>query len=161
MTTVHENKLATLAAGLRELADWLDTRPDVDLHEYESLSLDRSTQGSDEDCETEVRDWAAAMGVAAEWTTYGHLVATRRFGDVLSLRVVHCPSDGMAEYDARNELARAARWVFTCTDEPAAMSARYDTETAARDALAPHAEGCPGSHTVKLVSGELTELVQA
>jgi hypothetical protein len=155
MTTVQQDRLATLATGLRELADWLDSRPGVDLRDFETLSLDRSTQGTDDENEAEVKDWAAAMGVTAEWTIGGHLVATRSFGELLSLRVVHCPSDGMAEYDARNALARAARWVYVCAD--GTQSPGHESEADARVALAVHMveSGCPAGHLVRLVSGEL------
>src|SRR5690348_8558265 len=101
MTTVQENRLATLAAGLRELADWLDSNPDVDLREFETIELTRSTQGSDEDDEAEVAQWAAAMGVTPEWTSYGHLIARRNFGTRLAVAVTHVPSAGHAEWRAR------------------------------------------------------------
>lgn len=143
---------AALIAGLRELADFFEQHPELPEFRYPALQY-QPIGTDDPDGVAAVEQYAAALGV--EVTRRSHLTAKRQFAglEFSAAKVFDAVS---TEYRARQRMANAARWVFTCDDEPDAVSKGYETENAARYLLDAHREGCNGgAHAVKLIPAEL------
>jgi hypothetical protein len=89
---------AAWAAGLRELADFLEGRPDVPVPPgWHSQAIDEFPDGdTDVKRRAEVDRAAGAMGVSAAETSGGHYKASVRFGPV-AYEVVAIPCERRAE----------------------------------------------------------------
>jgi hypothetical protein len=142
---------AALIAGLRELADFFEQHPDLYVDKYAGLEF-QPYNTNDADGIAVVEAYAAALGTEVDRRT--HVTTTRRFGG-LGFKVAKVLDGTSAEFRARQKLANAARWVFTCAD--GTQSQGHESEADARVALAAHMveSGCPAGHLVRLVSGEL------
>lgn len=70
--------MSTFADALRELADFIDARPDLPLPRWESVSP--SLQGTDDEDRAEVDRIANILGAAPRVTAGGHYEVRRLFG---------------------------------------------------------------------------------
>ncbi len=92
MTYADTTERAALIGGLRALADYLESNPQVPAPSYS----DMLTFPPDSDClgmRAEIDAIAARLGVAAYGTGGGHYVAARSFGLVEYRAVAICKQD--------------------------------------------------------------------
>ncbi|MDQ2814221.1 MAG: hypothetical protein M3Z75_20725 [Actinomycetota bacterium] len=81
MNHADSTERAALISGLRSLADYLESNPEVSPPAYPVLYKFPSADDWAEMC-AEIDATAARLGVTADPTTGGHYVAVRRFGPV-------------------------------------------------------------------------------
>jgi hypothetical protein len=87
--------------GLRQLADYLDTHPDLPVARYGWDCHVYTDQTSDTDARAEVDTIAAVLGVNVDDRTSqrGHYTAARTFG-LVTYEAVHVPAQRMADHNA-------------------------------------------------------------
>jgi hypothetical protein len=97
MTYADPTERAALIAGLRNLADYLESSPEVPAPIYSDV-LTFPPHGDWSEMRAEIDAIAARLGVPARLTGGGHYVASRSFGPV-EYRAVAIP----AKNDSDNE----------------------------------------------------------
>jgi hypothetical protein len=95
MTYANPTERAALIAGLRELADYLDSNPAVPAPIYATVYA-FPPEAEWAEMRAEVRAVAERLGVTAYRTHGGHVFAARSFGPV-EYRAVAIPSIGDSE----------------------------------------------------------------
>ncbi len=91
---------ASLSAGLRALAAWLDTHPGSPLPDvHADFRIPAGPRGQRIAALEEVADW---LGVPVEGDASGVLTAGRMFGPVPALGRIGRPDGGIAEFLARS-----------------------------------------------------------
>jgi hypothetical protein len=93
MTYADSTKRAALIAGLRDLADYLESSPEVPAPVYSDV-LTFPPDGEWAGMRTEIDVIAAHMGVPARLTSGGHYIAARSFGPVGYRAVAIPPKSG-------------------------------------------------------------------
>lgn len=101
---------AALIAGLRGLADFLETNPALPVPGYMSARLSMMSPSGDDDAERAFVDsTAAALGTtAAHVGPSGHYRTTRTFGPV-EVEAFMIPAAASARYDALNSYRDSVR----------------------------------------------------
>ena len=82
MTYANADERGRLTAGLRELADFLDSNPNVPAPYDATVYLFPPIGGSDTESRAEIDVIASLLFTQAATTTGGHYVASRFFGPV-------------------------------------------------------------------------------
>lgn len=92
---------AQVIDGLRQLADYLDTHPDVPVNEYGYDLNGYTTRSTDTTERAAVDQVAAALDVPVDDETRdgGHYIAARTFGRI-TYRFIHVPARRRAEHQA-------------------------------------------------------------
>jgi hypothetical protein len=101
---INENQLvrARVIDGLRELADFLDTNPDLPVNEFGcDLTAFTSSNQGDADSRAQVNQVASMLGVPARDDTAagGHYAAVRSFGPV-QYKMIYIPARCRAAHAA-------------------------------------------------------------
>lgn len=101
MTTSPAAREAFIA-GLRDLADFLAANPEVAVSVQTPVTILISPYGTDEECEREIDEFAAAAGVtvADDLATGGRYSAVRSFGAV-EYQALTYTAETLAASDAR------------------------------------------------------------
>lgn len=119
MTTDPAAREAVIA-GLRDLADFLAAHPAVAVPEQTPVSITTSPYGTDEECEREIDEFAAAAGVTVTdnragggWHS-GRYAAALAFGPVAYMAFTYTAaalagSDASRSYEANIRTAAAPR----------------------------------------------------
>ncbi|HEX5495854.1 MAG TPA: hypothetical protein VFX70_14885 [Mycobacteriales bacterium] len=114
---------AAAVAGLRQLADFLESHPQVPApgrYDTDITLFTRGNTDTDEGaCRVEVDRVAAALGVAA--TSGEHYTAVRTFGPV-NYRIVHIPAAAERAFNARRSYHDVVQVDTTTTTETGAVS---------------------------------------
>ena len=92
MTHADSTERAALIGGLRGLADYLESNPEVPTPSY-SIVFTFPPDGDWAEMRAEIDAIAARLGVIARETGGGHYVATRSFGPIEYRAVAIPPSD--------------------------------------------------------------------
>ena len=92
MTYAGTDQRAALIGGLRALADYLESRPEVPAPTY-SHAFTLPPDGTCAETRAEIDSIAARLGVSARDNGAGHYVAARSFGPVECRAVAICKQD--------------------------------------------------------------------
>lgn len=102
---------AALTAALRELADFIDTHPDLPVPDLPSgATVQIFPCGSDDEARVEVDRIAAILGRTAETTEWQrHHRVERSFGGRVTYRAVAIPQDAMDAHRAEQSYVGAVQ----------------------------------------------------
>lgn len=91
-------KRAEFTAGLRALADFIDTHPEMPLPRGADARV--FLNGTDDEDRAEVDRVAGILGVQPERTLHGHYRAERDFGGRVTCAAIAVPAQRMAQHIA-------------------------------------------------------------
>jgi hypothetical protein len=99
MSYCTDGERSRLIAGLRDLAQFLESNPEIPAPVYSTVYVFPSDGGWPEMC-ADIEATAARMGVATRLTISGHYVATRDFGPVEYRAVAIPPKNGSTDKES-------------------------------------------------------------
>jgi hypothetical protein len=99
MTYADSTERTVFISGLRELADYLESNPEIPAPIYSTVYVFPSDESWPGMC-ADIEATAARMGVPARRTIGGHYVVTRDFGPVEYRTVAIPPKDGSTDEES-------------------------------------------------------------
>lgn len=99
MSAIDER--AAFVAGLRELADFIESHPELPVPpRYTKTPVSPHLNGTDDEDRAEVDRIAAILGAVPVTTRGGHYEVARKFGGGVTYQAVAIPEQDMAVYRA-------------------------------------------------------------